>query len=96
MVRPRSVQVALGQRYGRGVVEREVQLRGRRYVQMRCDCGDAYQVRLDHVTSGHTLSCGCLGREASSARLAASNRARETGVYGSLRKQKLGVDVGQP
>jgi len=32
----------------------------------KCDCGQESEVRIDRLTSGETLSCGCLMRESSS------------------------------
>ena len=34
----------------------------------RCECGNEKNVRIDHLRSGRTKSCGCLNREQTSAR----------------------------
>lgn len=37
------------------------------YWLVKCDCGTVKQVMGAHMKSGHTLSCGCYGRERASA-----------------------------
>lgn len=37
-----------------------------RYCLVRCDCGTIKYVRIDHLKSGATISCGCVGRHNSS------------------------------
>lgn len=56
-----------GRRYGRLVVIGEIEsdLTGH-YMRVRCDCGELKTVRLSAMTTGNTLSCGCLRRETSS------------------------------
>ena len=56
-------------RYGRLEVITEIRREGRTYYDCQCDCGIMKTVRADNVRSGFTASCGCLNREASSARL---------------------------
>ena len=42
---------------------------GRRYfAQYRCVCGALKQIDVSHVNTGHTRSCGCLGRDQLRAR----------------------------
>lgn len=43
-----------------------------RYVKVRCECGEIFNVRYDSLTSGNTKSCGCLNRELSGQRLSAA------------------------
>ncbi len=38
-----------------------------RYRICRCDCGTIKKVRIDHLRSGATVSCGCIGRANSAA-----------------------------
>jgi len=50
---------AIGQRFGRLVA---ISQHGK-YVACICDCGQNKSVRVDHLFTGRTRSCGCLGRE---------------------------------
>lgn len=59
-------QIESGDRSGR-LVAIAPPVPGVRFVQCRCDCGMDKTLRLDKW--GATLSCGCLARELSSARL---------------------------
>lgn len=70
-----------GQRFGRLTVEKHVvdypTSRGARTGWLcRCDCGGKVVVATYPLTSGHTRSCGCLRREATS-----KNHARTLGHY---------------
>ena len=56
-------------RYGRLEVESKHRKSGRIYFNCICDCGARRSIRADNVRSGFTASCGCLNREAASARL---------------------------
>ncbi len=58
----RTVSVTPGDRYHRLVVIAEIQ-RKSRSVLCRCDCGGETVVRLDHIRSGQTTSCGCVSRK---------------------------------
>lgn len=53
-----------GQRFGRLVVLRRDGYRCKQATwHCRCDCGAETSTQGSHLRSGHTLSCGCLGRE---------------------------------
>jgi hypothetical protein len=67
-----------GDRYARLVALRLVEKRGRNsYWEFQCDCGSLRRMKVGHVTSGHTKSCGCLSREVTSDR---SRRHGKTGT----------------
>lgn len=52
-------------KYGKLRAIKKVESRkGREYWLFRCDCGNEKVIRKSHVTSGATLSCGCLNKEA--------------------------------
>ncbi len=55
---------APGDRFGRLVLMSQAasDLRGRTRWLCRCDCGQAKEIRLSHLTQGRILSCGCLQR----------------------------------
>lgn len=58
-----------GERYGRLVVIKQgpdkISPRGKRIITWicKCDCGNVTTVRSGHLTSHHTISCGCAHRE---------------------------------
>lgn len=74
-----------GRKFERLTVLRLEGRRGRRlFWACRCDCGTEIAVRGSHLTSGGTLSCGCLHSERSSARTPALHAANtKTGLSGS-------------
>ena len=60
----------VGQRFGRLVVQRQVETQGRKTMWMcLCDCGKSKVVRGTHLTQGKILSCRCLRVEINTARL---------------------------
>lgn len=60
---PRKLEIKKGERYGQLVIESEVENKGdKRHFLCLCDCGNKKTVRLEHIRSGHTTSCGCLQR----------------------------------
>lgn len=54
-----------GQRFGRLVAQRIVSHKPVKW-ECICDCGNTTIVSSTHLTTGHTLSCGCYGRERTS------------------------------
>lgn len=55
-----------GQRFGRLLVQETVKVKsnnGGRHWKCLCDCGNTAIVRTSHLTSGHTVSCGCRKEE---------------------------------
>lgn len=61
----RAVELHAGERFGSLVVDggRGFLGEGRRKraaYECRCDCGERVVIRLKHLRSGHTKSCGCL------------------------------------
>lgn len=69
MARPRTVQVAAGDTFGRLTVIREVEA-DRRSVEVRCSCPAATVkvLALATLTSGAVKSCGCYNREVAAER----------------------------
>jgi len=61
-----ALKISSGDRYGRLTVITETAnhktLSGQtqRFFVCRCDCGNIKKVRLQHLTTGRTKSCGCL------------------------------------
>lgn len=55
-----------GKRFGRLLVLESVKVKsnnGGRHWRCQCDCGGIAIVRTSHLTSGHTVSCGCRKEE---------------------------------
>lgn len=74
------------ERYGRLVVIKELPP-PRRYL-CRCDCGQETTVTAARLRSGHTKSCGCLGRETGKTNAKHGMSARDNGTYRSWQSMK--------
>ncbi len=59
---------------------------GRTRVSARCECGAERICRADHLLSGRSKSCGCLSREAVSARQSTHrlSKSREYKIWGGM------------
>jgi hypothetical protein len=57
------LEIPPGTYYGDLTVVREMDSTGKRRFCCKCDCGHSVLVRLDHLRSGHTSSCGRCGIE---------------------------------
>lgn len=56
-----------GHKFGRWTIISDAENRGvKRYVNAVCDCGNRKETRLYGLTSGKSLSCGCLQKEVAS------------------------------
>ena len=77
--------------YGDLVVIREVDSPGKRSFLCRCTCGQEVQVRLDHLRSGHTESCGACGLELDGQRKTVKAWAAARGIKESTLRARLKV-----
>lgn len=60
MARPVSIQIVVGQRFGKLTVESfSGSVRGQRKWHCRCDCGQMTTATSGNLSRGHTVSCGC-------------------------------------
>ena len=51
-------------RFGKLTIVKEVPpVKKARTFLLKCDCGKYSEVRLSHLKTGHTKSCGCLGHK---------------------------------
>lgn len=57
----RRIEVKPGDKYGDLSVVREVEAKGKRHVLCKCSCGQEATVRLGHLRSGHSTTCGKCG-----------------------------------
>jgi hypothetical protein len=85
----RRVEVAEGAKYGQLTVIREVGAVGKRRFLCKCDCGNATEVRLDHLQSGHTSSCGQCGVEYAGKKMTIKEWAESHGIKESTLRARL-------
>jgi hypothetical protein len=81
-------------------VVREVDSPGKRCFLCRCSCGQCVTVRLDHLRSGHTSSCGKCGLELDGVRKtikawAASIKIHESTLRARLKAMGLREALGR-
>jgi len=57
----KRIEVKPGTKYGELKVIREVETKGKRHFLCQCDCGQKVTVRLGHLRSGHSTTCGKCG-----------------------------------
>lgn len=75
--------------YGDLRVVREVESNGKRRFRCRCSCGQEVIVRLDHLRSGHTTSCGRCGLEHNGQRKTLKAWAASIGIAESTLRARL-------
>lgn len=56
---PLRKPIEIGQRFGRLTYLAEAPSDGRRRAYVRCDCGKQYNIRVQNLYQGKSLSCGC-------------------------------------
>ena len=87
-----------GNVYGELTVVREVEASaGKRHVLCKCACGQQRTVRLGHLTSGHSTSCGKCGIEYQGKRKTIAAWAAQYGINKSTLRARLkaGLDIGE-
>lgn len=87
----RRIEVTPGDEYGDLTVIREVESSGKRRFLCKCSCGSERTVRLNHLRSGHTSSCGRCGLEHLGQRKTLRAWADEYGVKPSTLRARLKV-----
>lgn len=88
----RRIPVNPGDEYGELTVIRELEpLSGKRRFLCRCACGNLAEVRLGHLRSGHTSSCGRCGLEFQGERKTLTEWARLYGIKESTLRARLKV-----
>lgn len=85
------IEVTHGDEYGDLRVIREVESPGKRSFLCRCSCGREMPVRLDHLRSGHTESCGACGLELDGERKTLKAWAASRGIKESTLRARLKV-----
>lgn len=85
----KPIQVAPGTKYGDLSVIKEVESEGKRKFLCKCSCGKVASVRLDHLRSGHTSSCGECGIECGGKRMTIVQWAEANGINESTLRARL-------
>lgn len=70
-----------GQKFGRlTALHRTDTVKGKTKWLCLCDCGNLTEVRISHLTSKHTTSCGCIHKENTSKLFSTHNKTK-TRIY---------------
>jgi len=87
----KRLEIPTGTYYGDLTVIREMESTGKRRFCCKCDCGNSVLVRLDHLRSGHTSSCGNCGVEYKGERKTIREWARQYKINESTLRARLKV-----
>ena len=95
----RRIEVKPGEVYGDLTVIREVETKGKRHFLCQCSCGIKTKVRLGHLRSGHSTTCGqCgityTGQQKSVAKWAEMYGIKESTLRARLKVMKIGEALG--
>lgn len=85
------IEVQPGAEYGGLKVVNEVEAKGKRQFLCQCECGNQVTVRLGHLRSGHSTSCGRCGIEFKGKRRTVREWARLYGMNESTFRARLKV-----
>lgn len=92
------IEVKPGDQYGQLKVVREVEVSasGKRQILCQCACGNQVTVRLGHLRSGHSTTCGKCGVEYQGKRKTLREWASLYGLKESTLRARLRVmDIGE-
>jgi len=86
----KRLEIAEDAKYGDLVVVQEVEAAGtKRRFLCKCSCGASPTVRLDHLRSSHTRSCGNCGIEHAGERMSLRAWAEMAGIPESTLRARL-------
>lgn len=85
----RRIEIDSGEKYGMLTVVNEVASTGKRKFLCKCSCGNEVEVRLDHLQSGHTSSCGNCGVEHNGIRMSLKDWAMSHKIKESTLRARL-------
>lgn len=85
------ISVEAGEKYGNLKVVCEIPSKGKRKFCCECNCGVRVDVRLDHLRSGHTASCGRCGIEHAGERMTLKQWASSYGINESTLRARLKI-----
>ena len=85
----KAIKIEPGTKHGDLTVVKEVESDGKRKFLCKCQCGNVAGVRLDHLRSGHTTSCGECGVEHGGKRMTIVQWAEANGIKESTLRARL-------
>ena len=94
----KRIEIKPGEEHGELTVirEAEVSASGKRQVLCECSCGNQVTVRLSHLRSGHSASCGRCGISYNGKRKTLVEWANEYGINKSTLRARLKImDIGE-
>lgn len=93
----RRIEVKPGDQYGDLTIIKEADpANGKRQVLCQCSCGNKVTVRLGHLTSSHSTTCGKCGIEYKGKRKTITQWAEQFGLKESTLRARLKVmDIGE-
>lgn len=87
----RRLEVIPGTMYGDLKVIKEVESKSKRHFLCECSCGNKSTVRLGHLTSGHSTSCGQCGILFQGQKKTVAQWARMHGIKESTLRARLKI-----
>lgn len=87
----RRIDVPNGEKYGLLSIIEEAPSCGKRKFRCLCECGYSVTVRLDHLRSGHTSSCGSCGVQHAGKRMSLKDWAAAHGIKESTLRARLKI-----
>ena len=87
----RRLEIHPGDEFSDLTVVREVESKGKRKFLCRCSCGNEVEVRLGHLRSGHSSSCGRCGLEFRGERRTLRAWAEKYGIKESTLRARLKI-----
>jgi len=87
----KRIEVKPNDKYGDLTVIREVESKGKRHFLCKCSCGNEATVRLGHLTTEHTTTCGRCGIEFKGERKTVAQWASLYGLKESTLRARLKV-----
>lgn len=85
----RRIEVQPGDQYGELKVIKEIETAGKRHMLCQCQCGQKVTVRLGHLRSGHSTTCGNCGILFQGKRKTIAEWARLHGLNESTLRARL-------
>lgn len=85
----RRLEIEKGTQYGELTVICELDSSPRRKFRCQCSCGTKTDVRLDHLRTGHTASCGQCGIEHAGKRMTLKQWAEKYKINESTLRARL-------
>ena len=87
----KRIEVQAGEQYSDLTVVREVESKGKRHFVCKCSCGAKVNVRLGHLRSGHSTSCGRCGIKHNGKRRTIREWAEISGINESTLRARLKI-----